>query len=316
MERLHLMLSGWLVVLLVATSIIVVQPALAQTAPAMTVTPQSGVRPLTVVVSGTPCVDDTAASGPPVRLTWQVQGRPATQQAVVFTTQPGESWKTNIVFGVPNLGSNVISASCLDINDAALLTYPEQKVEVLPVPPALTASPTSIEVGETVTATATQCPDPELPILGGGYFVRFTLEYLIPPSGTEGPYSVSTVVWTDATGVATTSFALPANAPTEGGAYRINASCELEEFGAQLLFDYDSVALQVSPVATPTPTPEPTVAPEPTATPVPTATPAPTVTPAPTSTPWVPTPTPTATPWIPAPTATPTPTCCVIIFTG
>ena len=188
--------------------------------------------------------------------------------------------------------------------------------------PSLSASPTSILVGDSVTATATQCPDPEGPLLGGGYFVTFTLDYLIPPSGTEGPFSESTTVGTDANGVASTIFTLPADAPTEGGAYQLSASCQLEELGSTFeLFTYSpvsvSVAAQPEPTPTPTPTVEPTPTPtvEPTATPVPTPTPGPTSTRGPTSTPR-----PTATP---APTVTPAPTSTsvpggggTIVFTG
>ena len=188
--------------------------------------------------------------------------------------------------------------------------------------PVLSASPTSILVGDSVTATATQCPDPEGPLLGGGYFVTFTLDYLIPPSGTEGPFSESTTVGTDANGVASTIFTLPADAPTEGGTYQLSASCQLEELGSTFeLFTYSpvsvSVAAQPEPTPTPTPTVEPTPTPtvEPTATPVPTPTPGPTSTRGPTSTPG-----PTATP---APTVTPAPTLTpvpggggTIVFTG
>ena len=193
-------LAFWISLVLVAVvCVAIASSADAQSGPAITVTPQSGVRPLTVTVTGTPCVD-AGETPPPVRLVWQVEGNPSTEQVRIFLSEAGASWTTTLVLGVPNLGVNVVSATCVGPTDQALVTYPDQKVEVLPVPPSLTASPTSITVGETVTATANRCPDPELPRLGGGYFVRFTIEYLPPPSGTHPIYSQSTVVWTSESG--------------------------------------------------------------------------------------------------------------------
>lgn len=285
------------------------QTATFQTAPSMTVTPQSGVRPLNVVVKGTPCVTTKPpANTTPhqIRITWQVTGQPWTAQTrIIPDGQNAEPWTTTLVLNGPDLGVYLVEASCFSPDGQPVLDYPDQKVEVLAVPPVLTASPTAILVGESLTTTANQCPDPDGPIIGGSYFVRFTLEYLIPPSGTEGPFSESTTVWTNQAGIASTIFTLPANAPTEGSAYRVSASCQLEELGSSFeLFAYTPVAIQVSaqPEPTPTATAEPTATPtpQPTSTPGPTPTPGPTSTPAPTTTP-----APTATP---APTTTPAPT--------
>jgi len=294
--------------------------------PTMTVTPQSGVRPLTVQVIGSVC----SATRPiepiaphQIQVTWQVEGKPWTQQTRLLEVQNNETWSTSLVLGVTNLGVNEISATCFSNVGQQLLDYPMQEVEVLLVPPALSASPTSLSPGDAVDAIADRCPDPEGPRLGGGYFVVFTLEYLIPPSGTEGPYSSSQSVFTGVNGVATATFGLPANAPTEGGAYRITATCNVDERGGSFeLFSYTPVALQVNPASTPTPTPTMTPTPGPTATPAPTATVAPTATPAPTSTPGptvsvTPSPTPTTyATHTPSPTPTPQPGGGVIIFTG
>lgn len=296
------------------------QTSVAQVAPSMTVTPDSGVRPLTVEVKGSQCQSVPAPAGVAphqIRVSWQVVDEPWTAQTrIIADGQNGDPWTTTLVLGVPNVGTNTVEASCLTAGGQPVLDYPDQTVEVLPVPPVLTGAPSAILVGESLTATATQCPDPEGPILGGGYFVRFTLEYLIPSGGTEGPFSESTTVWTSASGVASTIFTLPANAPTEGGAYRLSASCQLEELGSSFeLFAYTPVAITVSAQPQPTPTPTATPTPQPTATPAPTPTPGPTSTPGPTATPQpTTTPVPTSTP---APTPTPVPGGGgVIVFTG
>lgn len=275
--------------------------------PAMTVTPQSGVRPLPVTITGTNCASTQATpSGTyQIRIAWQVDDEPWTEQTrLIADGSSGAAWTTAIELSGANLGTNSIDATCLDAAGAEVTSYPQQQVEVLPEPPELTANPTSVSPGASITATADQCPDPDGPILGGSYFVRFTLEYQVPPSGTEGPYSESVSVWSNAAGLAQTVFTLPAGAPTEGGAYRLSATCRLEELGGNLeIFPYTPVAIQV----TAAPTPTPTGTPQPSPTPSPTATPGPT--PQPTSTPQ-----PTATP---QPTPTPKPGGGVIIyFTG
>ena len=210
-------------------------------------------------------------------MSWQFVDAPWTAETrIIADGQDAEAWTTTLVLNGFDTGVYLIEASCFDAGGQTVLAYPDQKVEVLLVPPVLSGSPTALLVGESFTATADQCPDPQGPILGGGYFVRFTLEYLIPPSGTEGPFSESTTVWTNQAGVASTIFTLPANAPTGGSAYRLSASCQLEELGSSFeTFAYTPVAIQVSPQPDPTPTPTPTATPQPTATPGPTPTPGP-----------------------------------------
>ena len=257
------------------------QTAASQTSgPSMTVSPQSGVRPLTVVVAGSQCATTESPTGVApgqIRVSWQLVDAPwTTETRIIADGQDGGEWTTTLVLNGFDVGVYLIEANCFDAGGQTVLAYPDQKVEVLLVPPVLTGSPTSIRVGEALTATADQCPDPQGPILGGGYFVRFTLEDLIPPSGTEGPFSESTTLWTNQAGVASTIFTLPANAPTEGSAYRLSASCQLEELGSSFeTFAYTPVAIQVSPQPDPTPTPTPTATPQPTATPGPTPTPGP-----------------------------------------
>ena len=189
-------------------------------------------------------------------MSWQFVDAPWTAETrIIADGQDTEAWTTTLVLNGFDTGVYLIEASCFDAGGQTVLAYPDQKVEVLLVPPVLSGSPTALLVGESFTATADQCPDPQGPILGGGYFVRFTLEYLIPPSGTEGPFSESTTVWTNQAGVASTIFTLPANAPTEGSAYRLSASCQLEELGSSFeTFAYTPVAIQVS--AQPDPTPD------------------------------------------------------------
>lgn len=270
MAKQHTMLIIIVATLMAATMAVLAQTASTQSAaaqtgasqtsgPSMTVSPQSGVRPLTVVVTGTRC----ATTAPPtgvvphqIRVSWQfVDARWTAQTRIIADGQDTEAWTTTLVLNGFDTGVYLIEASCFDAGGQTVLAYPDQKVEVLLVPPVLSGSPTALLVGESFTATADQCPDPQGPILGGGYFVRFTLEYLIPPSGTEGPFSESTTVWTNQAGVASTIFTLPANAPTEGSAYRLSASCQLEELGSSFeTFAYTPVAIQVS--AQPDPTPD------------------------------------------------------------
>lgn len=317
MRRLRL-----LTVLLVSAALVGVAPAGAQGGVSLTVDPSSGVRPLTVTVTGSPCLSVAAGqTNFQARVQWELDGQPWTSQTkLVAVPDPEQAWTTSIEFAAANIGENVVAATCLDQNGQEGQSYPPQKVEVLPEPPALTAAPTTVTVGETVVANATQCPDPDQPRLGGGYSVRFVLEYLPPPAAdptppNDGSFSQSIVVWTEENGTASASFDLPSDAPTLGGAYRLSAACELEELGFRdVLFDYSPVAISVqsaptpTPTATPTPTPTGTPTPEPT----PTATPAPTATPLPAPT-IVPTVTPTSTP---TPVPTPTPPPGIIVFTG
>ena len=298
-KRLHWLAAGLATLVL---SVTVATGAFAQgSGPSMTVSPQSGVRPLTVEVSGSACsihklTDD--AMPLEIRLRWLVDGVPATAQTrTIPDGQQEADWGTSMQLGVPNLGTNVIEATCFTAAGDPVHTYPSQTVEVLPVPPALAASPTTITVGQSITVTADRCPDPELPRLGASYFVDFTLEYQVPPSGTEGPYSESTAVWTNQDGDASATFTLPANAPTQGGAYRVNATCRFEELGGTGdIFFYESVPVTVGAQPEPTPTPQPTTSPTPAPEPTATPSPQPTPTPGPTSTPIPPAPTPTPTP--------------------
>ncbi len=262
--------------------------------PAMTVSAQSGVRPLTVTVSGTACSASkltTDAIPLEIHIAWQVANAPATRQTrIIDDGQNGAAWTTTLVLGAAHIGSNMIEATCVSTAGEEILSYPPQTVEVQPVPPALVLAPTSIVVGESVTASADQCPDPDLPRFGGNYSVLFILEYLVPPDGTEGGYMESLTVQTAQDGTASTVFTLPVTAPTQGGAYRLQALCQIEELAiTSTLFSYSSVGITVmqpQPTATPTPVPTATASPTPapTVTPSPTPTPAATVTPSPTPT--------------------------------
>ena len=157
------------------------QTAASQTSgPSMTVSPQSGVRPLTVVVTGSQCATTEPPTGvapDQIRVSWQLVDAPwTTETRIIADGQDGGEWTTTLVLNGFDVGVYLIEANCFDAGGQTVLAYPDQKVEVLLVPPVLTGSPTSIRVGEALTATADQCPDPQGPILGGGYFVRFTLE--------------------------------------------------------------------------------------------------------------------------------------------
>ena len=130
--------------------------------PSMTVTPQPGVRPLTVVVKGTPCATTKPPAGTTphqIRISWQVADAPWTAQTrIIADGQDAEQWTTTLVLGVPNLGSNIITASCFAPGGQQVLTYPEQKVEVLPIGPMLAMAIDSIARHDSVSRLFDRAP--------------------------------------------------------------------------------------------------------------------------------------------------------------
>lgn len=238
-------------------------------APTMSVTPITGVRPLTITVSGSQCaVGSTVA----VNATLNTDASVVEAASVPGT---GDDWSTTLTLDADHVGNNTVSAVCVDGTGGTAHTYPNVSVAVTTPAPALTASPQTSVVGDTITATADRCPDPELPQIGGDYRVQFTLTY----TGADGQIDNVVVngASTSTSGTAEATFVLPDNAPA--GTYEVSAVCQLSElspFNDQ--FTYTPVVLSVTtdtteptatatvaPTATATATTEATVAPSPTA---------------------------------------------------
>ncbi len=168
-RKLMVGLAGLLV--LAATTALTGGAGAQGSSPSMTVTPQSGVQPLSVTVAGSNCAATLSTTGAyQIRVSWQAEDEPATGQIrLIADGTAGAAWSTTLELSAPNLGVNIISAICLDGSGQDVFDYPVQQVEVLPEPPELVASPTQVSPGDSVTATADQCPDPDGPILGGAY---------------------------------------------------------------------------------------------------------------------------------------------------
>ena len=113
MAKQHTMLIIVVATLMAATMAVLAQTrhlrraAAAQTAasqtsgPSMTVSPQSGVRPLTVVVTGTRCATTAPPTGVAphqIRVSWQLVDAPWTAETrIIADGQDTEAWTTTLV---------------------------------------------------------------------------------------------------------------------------------------------------------------------------------------------------------------------------
>ena len=115
--------------------------------------------------------------------------------------------------------------------------------------PILAASRVEVLTGETLVATATQCPGP-FPV-GADYRIEYTLTYLTPPQ-VPGASPLGTFSQTYIDHNAGDDYAweilIPLGAPTVGSAYVLTAECWGNELGSDFLWhaDYDPVYLTVS----------------------------------------------------------------------
>lgn len=123
----------------------------------------------------------------------------------------------------------------------------------------LTVTPGAVEVGQSFSLAARNCPGPQeigYPP-GTTHRVEFGIDYLTPPQlpgdPPAGSYSVRLIFTTLLNnGWHVASWSLPANAPTLGGAYRISADCISEANGQEVFrFAYDPIPLSVSSAAAP-----------------------------------------------------------------
>jgi len=244
-QRVLHMRSRYLVlVLIVVSGLFATSAALAQGTVSMSVTPSSGQGPLTVTVQGSPCLDVASPTiddaDHMILLEWQANGNPSTAGSTMFSAGVfGTNWSATILLGLANTGTNDITASCLDPGGIPVRSYPSQQVEVLPLPAELTVSDTTVVTGGSFSAAATQCPDLNVPVLGGSYSVAFTFE------STTGGFSETIVDFSGTTGIGSATFVVPVDAPA-GTNYQLTAVCQIQELGfTNTLFEYTPIDIEV-----------------------------------------------------------------------